>query len=145
MTLLARNRIVLAAVVVALVATLAEPFASSALPPTPSDETLDDGQPFVTLDKGDVAIPPDGEFRFTVAAKTGLVRIWVLLPAGRPHGQFELYRSPIGRPETTEMVHATTTVEVPRGYIATFQMVNPPEGFRYEVRWPWAAGAASPR
>jgi hypothetical protein len=34
-------------------------------------------------------------------------------------------------------VHATASVEVPAGAIATFQLINPPEGYRYECRWIW--------
>jgi len=78
-----------------------------------------------------------GRFKFTIAAKTGLVRIWVLLPPGRPHDQFELYRFPIDQPDTTEIVQATTTVEVPSGAIATFELINPPDVYRYECRWRW--------
>jgi len=78
-----------------------------------------------------------GRFKFTIAARTGLVRIWILLPEGRTHDQFELYRFPLGDPDTMEIVQATTTVEVPSGAIATFEMINPPEGFRYECRWRW--------
>jgi hypothetical protein len=78
-----------------------------------------------------------GRFRFTIAARTGLARIWVLLPHQRPHDQFGLYRFPIGQPDKMEIVHATTSVEVPTGAIATFQLINPPDGYRYECRWRW--------
>jgi predicted acylesterase/phospholipase RssA len=78
-----------------------------------------------------------GRFRFTIAARTGLARIWVLLPRGRPHDQFGLYRFPIGQPDKMEIVHATTSVEVPTGSIATFELINPPDGYRYECRWRW--------
>jgi len=78
-----------------------------------------------------------GRFKFTIAARTGLVRIWILLPEGRTHDQFELYRFPLGDPDTMEIVQATNTVEVPSGAIATFEMINPPEGYRYECRWRW--------
>lgn len=78
-----------------------------------------------------------GRFKFTVAARTGLVRLWVLLPPGRPHDQFELQRFPLDGRGPTEIVHATTSVEVPGGAIATFEMINPPEGYRYECLWRW--------
>ena len=78
-----------------------------------------------------------GRFRFTIAARTGLARIWVLLPYGRPHDQFGLYRFPIDQPDKIEIVHATTSVEVPTGAIATFELINPPDGYRYECRWRW--------
>lgn len=78
-----------------------------------------------------------GRFKFTIAARTGLARIWVLLPQGRSHDQFELYRFPIDQPDTMELVHATTSVEIPRGAIATFELINPPDGYRYECRWQW--------
>jgi hypothetical protein len=78
-----------------------------------------------------------GRFKFTIAARTGLVRIRVLLPQKRLHDHFALYRFPINQPDKIELVHATTSVEVPTGAIATFELINPPEGYRYECRWRW--------
>lgn len=77
-----------------------------------------------------------GRFKFTIAANTGLVRIWVLLPENRKHDQFILNRFPIDQPDQTEFVEATTIV-LPIGYIATFELVNPKNNFRYECRWRW--------
>ncbi|MCO8122386.1 patatin-like phospholipase family protein [Stieleria sp. TO1_6] len=77
------------------------------------------------------------KFRFTIAAKTGLARIWVLLPEGRDHDQFALNRYPIDHPEQVELVQATMTVELPIGSIATFELINPESDYRYECRWRW--------
>lgn len=76
-------------------------------------------------------------FKFTIAAKTGLVRIWVLLPEGRTHGDFELHRYPLDQPDVVELVEATAAVELPIGSIATFELINPDAGYRYECRWRW--------
>ena len=78
-----------------------------------------------------------GRFKFTVAANTGLVRIWVLLPEGRDHDQFELYRFPMDSPGEVELVQATTTVELPIASVATFELINPKNHSRYECRWRW--------
>jgi hypothetical protein len=78
-----------------------------------------------------------GRFRFTIAARTGLARIWVLPPRGRLHDRFGLYRYPLNQTDKMEIVHATTSVEVPTGAIATFELINLPEGYRYECRWRW--------
>ena len=78
-----------------------------------------------------------GRFQFSIAADTGLVRIWVLLPVGRQHDQFELIGFPMGQPDHVEVIDATTTVELPIGAIATFQMINPRNHYRYECRWRW--------
>ncbi|WP_161604552.1 patatin-like phospholipase family protein [Roseiconus nitratireducens] len=78
-----------------------------------------------------------GHFKFTIAANTGLVRIWVLLPDGRPHDQFKLNRFPIENPGQIELVQATTTHELPIGSIATFELINPKNYYRYECRWRW--------
>jgi predicted acylesterase/phospholipase RssA len=76
-------------------------------------------------------------FKFTIAATTGLVRIWVLLPEGRTHGDFELHRFPLDQPDVVELVEATAAVELPIGSIATFELINPTSGYRYECRWRW--------
>jgi hypothetical protein len=78
-----------------------------------------------------------GWFKFTIAADTGLVRIWVLLPEGRPHDQFHLFRYPIDDPTHVEFVEATRTVELPVASIATFELINPVNDYRYECRWRW--------
>jgi predicted acylesterase/phospholipase RssA len=78
-----------------------------------------------------------GRFKFTIAANTGLVRIWVLLPEGRNHDHFRLQRSPLDQPEVVELVEATNTVELPVGTIGAVEMINPKTGYRYECSWHW--------
>lgn len=78
-----------------------------------------------------------GRFKFTIAANTGLCRIWVLLPKDRPHDQFHLFRRPLDQSGSVELIEATTTVSLPIGSIAAFELINPEKGYRYEVRWRW--------
>lgn len=78
-----------------------------------------------------------GRFKFTIAANTGLCRIWVLLPKNRPHDQFQLFRKPLDHSEPFELVEATTTVSLPIGSVAAFELINPENGYRYEARWRW--------
>jgi predicted acylesterase/phospholipase RssA len=79
----------------------------------------------------------NGSFKFTIAAETSIARIWVLLPSNRQHTQFRLSRFPINNPQASELVEATTTVSLPIGAIANFELVEPEEGYRYECSWEW--------
>jgi hypothetical protein len=45
-------------------------------------------------------------------------------------------------PEQSQTVVPTTTVELPIGSIATFQLINPKHDFRYECRWKWSEQVA---
>ena len=95
--------------------------------------------------KVDQILPPNmanqstgaGHFKFTIAAKTGLVRIWLLLAEGRQHDRFELYRRPLDAPDQVELVKATNIIDLPIGSIASFELINPKNYYRYECRWQW--------
>jgi predicted acylesterase/phospholipase RssA len=79
-----------------------------------------------------------GRFRFTIAADTVLVRIWILMPEGRTFDHFEIKGFPIDQPEKAQVINPTTTVELPIGSIVTFQLINPRHEFRYECSWNWS-------
>ncbi len=87
-------------------------------------------------DRGEV-VENQGRFRFTIANDTGLAQIWILMPVGRPYEQFQIWSHPIGQPELSEMVVPATTVDLPIGSIATFQLINPKSNRQYECRWTW--------
>lgn len=79
----------------------------------------------------------EGRFQFTIPADTGLAQIWMLMPEDRTYEHFVISGSPIKQPELAETVIPTTTVELPIGAIATFQLLNPRHDYRYECRWRW--------
>ena len=78
-----------------------------------------------------------GRFSFTIASHTGLAQIWILMPTQRSYDRFEIWSYPIGRPDLGELVVPATTVSLPIGSIATFQLINPKSSRRYECRWTW--------
>ncbi len=79
-----------------------------------------------------------GHFKFSIPIETGLVQIWMLMPEGRKYDYFQLTSYPIGQPELAKIVVPDTTVELPLGSIATFQIIKPPTNYRFECRWRWA-------
>ena len=78
-----------------------------------------------------------GRFQFAIVADTALAQIWMLMPTSRNYEHFEISGWPIDEPGQIETVVPTTTVELPIGSIATFQLINPRHDFRYECRWKW--------
>ena len=78
-----------------------------------------------------------GQFTFSIQWDTTLVRVWMLMPEGRNYDYFEIAGYPIDQPDQVEVVRPTTTVELPIGSIATFELINPKHNYRYEVRWRW--------
>jgi hypothetical protein len=80
----------------------------------------------------------EGRFQFSIPADTGLAQIWMLMPENREYEHFEISGWPIDEPERSQTVVPTTTVELPIGSIATFQLINPKHNFRYECRWKWS-------
>jgi predicted acylesterase/phospholipase RssA len=94
---------------------------------------------FETMLPRDMAevVENQGRFRFTIVNDTGLAQIWILMPSGRPYEQFQIWSYPIGQPELIEMVVPATTVDLPIGSIATFQLINPKSNRQYECRWNW--------
>ena len=80
----------------------------------------------------------EGRFQFSIPADTGLAQIWMLMPEDREYEHFEISGWPINEPEQSQTVVPTTTVELPIGSIATFQLINPKHNFRYECRWKWS-------
>ena len=108
-------------------------------------ELLENGEPPaispVTYQELDSLDPADftgfETFYFTITDDTGLVRIWMLMPEGRPYESFEISGYPIGQPELAEIIVPTTTVDLPIAAIATFELINPKHNFRYVCRWRW--------
>ncbi|MFV2067411.1 MAG: patatin-like phospholipase family protein [Pirellulales bacterium] len=80
----------------------------------------------------------EGRFTFTIPTKAGLVQIWMLMPVGRQYEYFQISGHPLGKPESSELVVPNAQVELPFGSIATFQLINPKENYRYECRWKWS-------
>jgi len=80
----------------------------------------------------------ESRFNFSVPAETGFQQIWMILPDDRVYDFFELSRFPIGQPDHYEIVEPNSKVELPLGSIATFQMINPQENYRYECQLNWA-------
>ncbi|QDV61470.1 patatin-like phospholipase family protein [Crateriforma conspicua] len=80
----------------------------------------------------------EGRFQFSLPADTGLAQIWMLMPENRNYENFEISGWPIDAPELAEPIDPTTKVELPIGSIATFQLINPRDNFRYECRWKWS-------
>ena len=101
-----------------------------------NDETIGVFETMLPRDMAEV-VENQGRFRFTIANDTGLAQIWILMPSGRPYDQFQIWSHPIGQPELSEMVVPATTVDLPIGSIATFQLINPKSNRRYECRWVW--------
>ena len=79
-----------------------------------------------------------GRFQFSILADTGLAQIWMLMPVDRDYEHFEISGCPIGEPDRSQTVVPATTVELPIGSIATFQLINPRHDYRYECRWKWS-------
>lgn len=79
----------------------------------------------------------ESRFSFSVPAETGFQQIWMILPENRIYDHFELSRHPIEQPESFEIVEPHSSVELPLGSIATFQMINPQENYRYECQLNW--------
>ncbi len=110
-----------------------------------SDELLENGEPPpimpVTYQELDSLEPPNftgfKTFYFTITDDTGLVRIWILMPEGRPYEDFDISGYPIGQPELAEIIVPTTTVDLPIAAIATFELINPKHNDRYVCRWRW--------
>ncbi len=80
----------------------------------------------------------EGMFQFTIPLDTGLAQVWMLLPTGRTYDLFEISGFPTGKPELAKYIVPDTTVELPLGAIATFQLINPRADYRYECRWKWS-------
>ena len=79
----------------------------------------------------------EGRFRFSIFADTGLAQIWMLMPPDREYDHFEISGWPIDDSEQSISIVPTTTVKLPIGSIATFQLINPRHDYRYECRWKW--------
>ena len=79
----------------------------------------------------------EGRFTFAITADTGMAQIWMLMPQDREYERFQISGYPIDRPDLLEIIEPTSKVELPVGSIATFQIINPKEAYRYECRWKW--------
>lgn len=79
-----------------------------------------------------------GEFLFTIPADTALLNIWMLMPYGRDYEHIEVSGYPIGQPDLAKTIVPTSTVALPIGSIATFQLINPKHNYQYICRWRWS-------
>lgn len=73
--------------------------------------------------------------RFSIVSNTGLAQIWILMPTGRQYERFQIWSHSVGQPDLSEMVVPATTVDLPIGSIAIFQLINPKSNRLYECRW----------
>ncbi len=79
----------------------------------------------------------EAELGFSIPAETGLAKVWILMPEGRPYTGFEITKHKIGEEDAAEEVVPTDKVELPLGSLITFQLASPEHNFRYECRWKW--------
>ena len=79
----------------------------------------------------------EGRFNFTVRTDTGLLEVWLLMPKSRDYDVFEVSSHPIGKPELSKTVVPAASVRVAFDSVATFQLINPEPGLRYDCRWTW--------
>lgn len=79
----------------------------------------------------------EGRLWFTIPAETGLAKVWILMPEGRPYTSFQITKHDLDNPEAVQEVVATDKVELPLGSLITFQLVSPEENNRYECTWRW--------
>lgn len=101
-----------------------------------SDEIVGVFETMLPRDMAEV-IGNQGRFRFSIVSDTGLAQIWILMPTGRRYERFQIWSHPVGQPDLSEMVVPATTVDLPIGSIATFQLINPKSNRIYECRWEW--------
>lgn len=80
----------------------------------------------------------EGRFQFTISLDTGLAQIWILMPQDHTYDEFEISGYPVGQPDLLQTIVPTSTVELPIGSIATFQLINPKHDYSYECRWKWS-------
>jgi hypothetical protein len=85
-----------------------------------------------------------GEFNFIVRLETGILEVWLLMPEGRNYGAFEVSSHPIGKPELSEVVVPAAVVRVALDSVATFRLINPEPGRRYDCRWTWDEPTQTP-
>ena len=78
-----------------------------------------------------------GRYTFGIASPTGLLEIWMLMPADREYNTFEVSSYPVGQPSLAKVVIPHSRVEVAQGSIATFRLVNPQVNHLYECQWTW--------
>lgn len=80
----------------------------------------------------------EGGFQFNIPVDTGLAQVWMLMPEGRGYEKFEISGYPLENPEQRQTIIPATTVSLPIGSIATFQLINPRHHYRYDCHWKWA-------
>ncbi len=78
-----------------------------------------------------------GRYSFGVGSPTGMLEVWMLMPAEREYHTFEVSSHPRGQPELSKVVVPHSRVEVAQGSIATFRLVNPEVEHVYECQWTW--------
>ena len=81
----------------------------------------------------------EGRFQFSVPASTSVIQVWMLLPVDLEYDFFEISGHPLGSPELAKAVSPSTQASLPLGSIATFRLINPSAGYRYECRWRWSS------
>ncbi len=79
----------------------------------------------------------EGLFQFIVPVGVGVIEMWLLMPDGHIYKDLEVSRYLIDDPDIIYSVTPDAKVEIPRGSIATFRLINPEVKSRYECRWNW--------
>jgi hypothetical protein len=77
---------------------------------------------------------------FQVAAQTGELITWLLMPRGREYRSFSISRHQTGKPETSEAFRPVTEYLADDYTIIAFKLVSLAPGYTYQVRWDYKRG-----
>jgi hypothetical protein len=72
---------------------------------------------------------------FGVAAETGELMTWLLMPRGKEYRSFSISRHQTGKPETAEPFRPVTGYLADDSTIIAFKLVSLDPGWTYQVRW----------
>jgi hypothetical protein len=72
---------------------------------------------------------------FHVAAETGELATWLLMPRGREYRSFNISRHKVGKPETSEAFRPVTEYLADDYTIIAFKLLSLDPGWTYQVRW----------
>lgn len=81
--------------------------------------------------------PQTGRFYFHIPAQTSLVYCWVLMPVDREYENFEIVAYPPESLDDLKIVTPDAKVQLESASLASFNLINPQPGYRYECRWKW--------
>jgi hypothetical protein len=75
--------------------------------------------------------------RYRAAIPTAEASVWMIFPADRPYTSYNLVRYPVDDPSTFQKVDTSYTIDLPRGTIVAWSIINPEIGYFYECNWEW--------